>query len=1121
MIINDNVLTELERYTSDKLVSEAKNLGSSNELAITRVKYDDKQIKIYGSANMEDVSYEPYIEISDGELNDVKCTCNYYKDSYGTCKHILALAYKFNQSKEFGMLFDDNKKDKKIIEDDKEKYRIYRQMISEFYSEEQSEQQVKLAGTGELRVEPRVIFDKFEKNLKVEFKIGNKQMYKIKSIPQFYDRMQNGEKYKYGQKLDFIHSINAFDEESKPLINFVLKYAEILKYANENNSAYYPSVLNDEHILLTKSALDEFFEVMKNNSSLYLDEYGEDRLEFIDREPAIKFEVKELNDEAYALTTNIDVYDYTVLKGKEYLYFLKNNKIFRCSNRFEKTTLKLLSAFRVNLISEIPFKKRELADLYSLIVPEMETKIILDSIPRYELDEYLPSDLKVNIFLDYTKSDFVTANVNFKYESIEFNPFDQDPFDVSRNVIAESKALDLLKDCGFMLDMNKKELVLTDEAKIYDFIKVGVEQLIEKYEVLATESFKSRQIISPKMSSIGVKIENNLLSIDLSELNFDKAELEEVMQGYILKQKYHKLKNGQFVDLENNATLDALKKLYEGTNVDFKQLTSGKVQVPIYRSLYLDKILKQSEITVKQSQEYKELIDDVYNRQISDKYVLPNGLKALFREYQKVGFDWLKTLDDYKLGGILADDMGLGKTVQVLAVIDSYIEECEKNNSIEGGNQIALDTSLKTSDTTAENEKRPSLVICPSSLCLNWQEEAARFTPDIKTVVISGDTTVREKIIESIPEYDIVITSYDLLKRDLDIYKKYNYKFRYLIADEAQYIKNNTTKNARAIKEITADTRYALTGTPIENSLAELWSIFDFIMPGYLFTYNKFKIQFESPIIREDSPEVMNRLKQMIEPFVLRRVKEKVLTELPEKTISVLTNEMEGEQQKLYMAYMRSAKQQVSEEIETNGIQNSQIKILALLMRLRQICCHPGLFLENYTEGSKKLNQCMEIIEDAAAGGHKMLLFSGYSSMFRYIEEGLKEKGIQYLKLTGQTKVSERMKLVNEFNKNKNIKVFLISLKAGGTGLNLIGADMVIHYDPWWNLSAENQATDRTYRIGQKRNVQVYKLITKNSIEEKIYKLQEKKAKLADDMLSTNETFISKLSKDEIMELFE
>ena len=292
-------------------------------------------------------------------------------------------------------------------------------------------------------------------------------------------------------------------------------------------------------------------------------------------------------------------------------------------------------------------------------------------------------------------------------------------------------------------------------------------------------------------------------------------------------------------------------------------------------------------------------------------------------------------------------------------------------------------------------------------------------------------------------------------------------------------------------------------------------------MPGYLYSYNKFKIQYETPITKDEDKEAMAKLKSMIEPFVLRRIKENVLTELPEKTITVLNNEMTGEQLKIYLSYMQSAKKQAKEEIEANGVANSQIKILALLMRLRQICCHPGLFIENYEGESSKLNQCMEIVKDAINGGHKILLFSGYSSMFTYLEKEFNKENIKYFKLTGQTKVEDRMDLVNEFNNNEDIKVFLISLKAGGTGLNLIGADMVIHYDPWWNLSAENQATDRTYRIGQKRNVQVYKLITKNSIEEKIYNLQERKAKLAEDMLSMNETFISKLSKDEIMDLFE
>ena len=258
----------------------------------------------------------------------------------------------------------------------------------------------------------------------------------------------------------------------------------------------------------------------------------------------------------------------------------------------------------------------------------------------------------------------------------------------------------------------------------------------------------------------------------------------------------------------------------------------------------------------------------------------------------------------------------------------------------------------------------------------------------------------------------------------------------------------------------------------------------------------------------------------MIEPFILRRIKKKVLTELPDKTITVLNNEMDGEQLDIYKSYMKIARNEVKEELAENNTQSSQIKILSLLMRLRQICCHPGLFIENYNGGSKKLTQCMDVIKNAVEGGHKILLFSGYSSMFPYIEQELKKLNIKYFKLTGKTKVSDRMDLVNEFNFNDDVKVFLISLKAGGTGLNLIGADMVIHYDPWWNLSAENQATDRTYRIGQKRNVQVYKLITKNSIEEKIYNLQEKKAKLADGLLATNETFISNLSKDEIMSLF-
>ena len=511
--------------------------------------------------------------------------------------------------------------------------------------------------------------------------------------------------------------------------------------------------------------------------------------------------------------------------------------------------------------------------------------------------------------------------------------------------------------------------------------------------------------------------------------------------------------------------------------------------------MYLEKLFKEMNNTnIQKNEYYKKMISEIEDRHIDINTKIPKKLNTELRTYQKIGYKWLKTLEQYKMGGILADDMGLGKTVQVLTVILSYIQENKEK---------------------AKN----SIIVCPSSLTLNWYNEIQKFTPTIKTLVISGDYLERKRKIETINNYQIVITSYDSLKRDIDLYTQYN--FKYIVADEAQYIKNNNTKNSKAVKLINAETKFALTGTPIENSLSELWSIFDFIMPGYLYKYKKFKELYEIPIIKNQDEEKMNKLKKQIEPFILRRTKSEVLTELPDKTVTILSNEMKEEQYSIYMSYMAQARDEIMYQIDMKGFEKSQIKILSLLMRLRQICCHPKLFLSEYTGESSKLNQCIEIIQDAVLGEHKILLFSSYTSMFEIIEEQLKKLKINYLKLTGQTKVGERIKLVDEFNTNKNIKVFLISLKAGGTGLNLTGADMVIHYDPWWNLSAENQATDRTYRIGQKKNVQVYKLITKNSIEEKIYELQQKKAKLIDNMLSTDATFISKLSKDDIMALFE
>ena len=613
---------------------------------------------------------------------------------------------------------------------------------------------------------------------------------------------------------------------------------------------------------------------------------------------------------------------------------------------------------------------------------------------------------------------------------------------------------------------------------------------------MVTDNFKTKQIKQPKIGSIGIKVENNLLIIDLEKLNIDPKELEEIMQRYKLKKKYYKLKDGSFINLEENQDLEFIDKMMSGMDINYKQLENGEIKIPVNRTLYLNQLLKTvTDTQIVRNGEYKKIVNELDKENGEADIQIPAVVENTLRYYQKTGYKWLKTLDNYKFGGILADDMGLGKTVQMLSIVAGYVEQ--------------------------ESQRRTSIVICPSSLTLNWQNEAQKFTNGLQTLVIRGNAEERRELIQKIDNYDIIITSYDLLKRDIDVYKERKYQFRFAITDEAQYLKNSNTQNAKAVKEIMADTKYALTGTPIENSLAELWSIFDFIMPGYLFSYKKFKTEYETPIVRENDARAMKKLKMLIEPFVLRRTKKQVLTELPEKTITVLNNQMKDEQEKIYLTYLAQAKQEVAETIQMNGIERSHIQVLAALTRLRQICCHPSLFIKDYKDGSSKLDQCMEIINDAVESGHKILLFSGYTSMFDLIEKEFEKNNIKYFKLTGATKVDERIKMVDEFNENKDIKVFLISLKAGGTGLNLTGADMVIHYDPWWNASAENQATDRAYRIGQKNNVQVYKLITKNSIEEKIYELQQKKSQLIDNMLDTKTSFISKLSKEDIMKLFE
>ena len=508
----------------------------------------------------------------------------------------------------------------------------------------------------------------------------------------------------------------------------------------------------------------------------------------------------------------------------------------------------------------------------------------------------------------------------------------------------------------------------------------------------------------------------------------------------------------------------------------YEDLRNGSKTIPKYHALYLNSLG-----SVRKNDSFKKYISEVKNK----KPQIPAGLENVLREYQKDGMEWLTQLSYLGFGGILADDMGLGKTLQVIAYIHGIKPD------------------------------KPTLIVAPSALTYNWQSEINKFTPDAASIIIDGPKEERARLIEGIDDYEFVITSYPILRRDIALYQER--KFAYCFIDEAQHIKNPRTMSARSVKKINAEHKFALTGTPIENSLMELWSIFDFIMPGYLYSAHEFRSRYETPLVKDGDSMTADSFRARIKPFMMRRMKQDVLKELPEKIENTIYAELTNEQKDMYSAYLAVAKNKTMELLSEGG--QGRMRILSLIMRLRQICCHPVLFDENYSKDSGKLNLLMELIGNAADSGHRILVFSQFTSMLGIIQEKLKEAGIEYFYLDGQTPSYERAELTDRFNGGER-DVFLISLKAGGVGLNLTGADTVIHYDPWWNPAVMDQASDRAYRIGQTKAVQVIRLAAKGTIEEKIIKLQESKRRMADDIVRVNTDTFGSLSDSDILSLF-
>ena len=665
------------------------------------------------------------------------------------------------------------------------------------------------------------------------------------------------------------------------------------------------------------------------------------------------------------------------------------------------------------------------------------------------------------------------------------------PLPAYRDLNQEQEALEQVYN--YFPEYNEqKEAWCSDSSadQVFRVLTEGTDTLLEYGEVEGTESFRRQKLRKMPPIQVGVGVESDLMNLSITTDDMSLDELAALLDGYRKKKKYYRLKSGEFIRLEESGSLDVLQAMMDSMGVSVKEFTKGKMHLPLYRALYLDKMLEEhDELASDRDHAFRELVKNFKTIKDSD-FSVPASLKKIMRNYQVYGYKWMRTLAGVGFSGILADDMGLGKTLQMISVL--------------------------LADKLEHAVPHTSLIVCPASLVYNWQEELQRFAPELKTVPVAGTAAVRKDIIEDWQSWDVMITSYDLLKRDISHYE--DKAFFYHVLDEAQFIKNPKAGVSKAVKVIHSNHRMALTGTPIENRLSELWSIFDFLMPGFLYDYAEFHNRYENPITKDKDEEAAGRLKRMVGPFILRRLKGDVLKDLPEKIEEVRYAKFDTEQQHLYDAQVAHMTSMLESGELSSG--KDKIRILAELTKIRQLCCDPSLILENYAGGSAKREAVLDLIRSAMDGGHRMLLFSQFTSMLELLEEDLKKENISYYKITGSTPKEERIRLVHAFNENST-PVFLISLKAGGTGLNLVGADMVIHYDPWWNLAAQNQATDRAHRIGQKHKVSVFKLIAKNTIEEKILKLQEAKKDLADAIISGEGESLTSLTAEELVELLQ
>lgn len=1061
--------SEIQRIFNDRNWAVAKAYQRKDVIEHLDISYNPLMECYEISADVEIFTYNNHVELilsTAGDIISFHCECRYCEDEVA-CGHVGVVLLFLHDLKPnaYPYHYDANVK----REDELKNWMLQRQIeqsknfLNAYKRISDSEFQANLIAQ-KIRLLASLHMD--QQNPSISFKIGNDKFYVVKNVLSFLEAVESRSNVYYGKSLSFVHHPDAFDDTTKQMIQFLMKYRQ--EHISELEYGY----LDKRYITLDNRSFDDFYDFFSEEGLRYINcDFAYDEIE------TIPLHMKK-DDIGYVITTSLDL--DTIYEGRSYWYQLEDSCISRFVKEIHDTCTYLLKQLQKD--RQIIIAHQDMHEFCQYVYAQIQDYIELTGDP---IDAFIDDEPDLSCYIDMEDNGDISIQIYAMKNGLKQSIFDQE----GHAGLSVERAIMLVKNFADVIDYDAKTAYISNDShQLMNFLKDGLSYLDSFCDVYVSDAIKQLNSPKPVNFKVGVRMENNLLQVDVKSVNIPQNEIYAVLKSYRKKKKYHRLKNGDLIYLDQES-IQEMDDMMQDLHVSATDFSNGSIQLPIYHSFEVDELSNNIQhAQIKRSKNFEDTLHHLHHIQ-HDSFQLPEGYDQILRDYQVFGYQWLKTMSAYGFGAILADDMGLGKTVQMIAVLE---------------------------DEKLCHPDQISLIITPASLIFNWQDEIQKFSKHLKCLCIHGSAAQRQNKILSMHDYDVIVTSYDYLRRDHTYYE--NQVFNYIILDEAQYIKNHTTKSANVVKALKGVHRFAMTGTPIENSLAELWSIFDFLMPGYLYNYNFFRKFYEKEIVKFQNKDVIKKLKRMVEPFILRRLKKDVLKELPDKIERVQYLEFSEEEEKLYMANLVQINKELQKKLHVEGFDKFQI--LAMMTRLRQICCDPRLLYENIDTVSSKMEGCMELIQSAKASNKKVLVFSSFTSLLELLEKEFYKEDISYVKLTGETSKEKRREYVQIFQ-DKQVDVFLISLKAGGTGLNLTSAEVVIHVDPWWNMSAQNQATDRAYRIGQTENVQVYKLIMKNSIEEKILKLQEMKKDLSDTFTQGSEGSITSMNQEEILSLFE